>query len=72
MTFVIKYTNRADADHLMSALKEMYVSDDWTDARFCELTDESISRSVIDGSREGPEPVRFTRSEPRRITMHGV
>jgi hypothetical protein len=48
MTFGIKYTNHADADHLLSALKEMYVSDDWTGARFCELTNESISRSVID------------------------
>ncbi|MCK7513578.1 MAG: hypothetical protein MZV70_62525 [Desulfobacterales bacterium] len=37
--FGVKYTNKADAEHLMSTLRELYsVSEDWEGARYCGLT----------------------------------
>jgi hypothetical protein len=37
--FGIKYTNKADADHLFAALRKHYVvSEDWTGNRYCGLT----------------------------------
>jgi hypothetical protein len=37
--FGVKYTNRADVDHLLSALKENYeVTEDWSGSRYCGLT----------------------------------
>jgi hypothetical protein len=37
--FGVKYTKKADAEHLMSTLRELYsVSEDWEGARYCGLT----------------------------------
>jgi hypothetical protein len=37
--FGIKFTNTADAEHLMTTLKELYtVSEDWDGAKYCGLT----------------------------------
>jgi hypothetical protein len=37
--FGVKFTNTADAEHLMTTLKELYtVSEDWDGAKYCGLT----------------------------------
>ena len=36
--FMVKYTKKADAEHLMNALKENYsVSEDWTGTKYCGI-----------------------------------
>jgi hypothetical protein len=69
--FGVKYTDVADANHLMSALKDQYkVSEDWTGAKYCGLTLEwDYARRTCDISIPGyieRALQRFAHPQPTR------
>ena len=69
--FGVKYTDVADANHLMSALKDQYkVSEDWTGAKYCGLTlDWDYARRTCDISIPGyieRALQRFAHPQPTR------
>ena len=53
--FGVKYTNTADAEHLITTLKQLYsVSEDWTGAKYCGLTlDWDYTNRTVDVSIPG-------------------
>jgi hypothetical protein len=53
--FGVKFTNAADAEHLMTTLKELYtVSEDWDGAKYCGLTlDWDYTKRTVDISIPG-------------------
>ena len=53
--FGVKYTNTADANHLIATLKQLYaVSDDWTGTKYCGLTlDWDYTNRTVDLSIPG-------------------
>jgi CheY-like chemotaxis protein len=69
--FGVKYTNRADVEHLLRALKENYeVTEDWSGSRYCGLTVAwDYTNCVCDISMPGYVEralQRFQHPAPRR------